>query len=110
MEIPFRGASLSGVGTIDDPTILSFSIDGASPANLAYWRNAADDGFDDVQKRTVTAPVGGTVTASFANVLVIHVAGDVVTYDLCLPAAGADTAVISLPVRANPGTTTTTPQ
>jgi len=109
-DIPFRDATLSGVGTVDEPTVLSFAIDGASPTGLYFGRNAADDGFDDAQKRTVTAPIGGTVTASFANVLLIHVNGEDVSYDLCLPAAGEDTTVISLPVRANPGTTTTTPQ
>jgi hypothetical protein len=107
-QIPFRDATLSGVGTPEDPTILSFAIDGASPSNLYFARNAADNGFDDVQTRTVTAPVGGNVTANFANVLVIHVNGEDVSYDLCLPAAGEDTAVITLPVRANPATTTTT--
>jgi len=107
-DIPFRDATLSGVGTPEDPTVLSFALDGASPTNLYVARNAADNGFDDAQTRTVTAPVGGTVTASFANVLVIHVNGEDITYDLCLPAEGEDTTVISLPVRANPATTTTT--
>jgi hypothetical protein len=107
-DIPFRDATLSGVGTPEDPTVLSFALDGASPTNLYFARNAADNGFDDAQTRTVTAPVGGTVTASFANVLVIHVNGEDITYDLCLPAEGEDTTVISLPVRANPATTTTT--
>ena len=50
-DIPFRQATLSGVGTIDDPTVLSFAIDGASPTNLYFGRNASDDGFDDAQKR-----------------------------------------------------------
>ena len=34
--------------------------------------------------------------------------GQDITYDLCLPAAGEDTTVITVPVRANPSTTTTT--
>ena len=97
-DMPFRGASMSGTGSIQDPTILAFSVDGASPSSLQYTRNASDDGFDNVQKRHVWAEVGANVTASFASVLVIHINGSNVTYDLCTPVEGADATVITVPV------------